>query len=63
MATGTIGTSATSASVSFEGTVINAYATQGGAQVVVDVSIGVSAVTFTVASAPSSAVTCTVVYV
>lgn len=63
VATGTIGTNATSASVSFTGTVINAYATQGGAQVIVDISIGVSAVTFTVAAAPSSAVTCTVVYV
>lgn len=63
VATGTIGTSATSTSVSYTGTVINAYATQGGAQVVVDVAIGGSAVTFTVSAAPSSAVTCTVVYI
>lgn len=62
-ATGTIGTSATSASVSFTGTVINAYATMSGAVVITDVSIAASAVTFTVASAPASAITCTVVYV
>lgn len=63
VATGTIGTSATSASVAYTGTVVNAYATQGGSQVLVDVAIGPSAVTFSVSAAPSSAVTCTVVYI
>lgn len=62
-ASGTIGTSATSASVNFTGTVINAYATMNGAVVVVDISIGSSAVTFTTAAAPASAITCVVAYV
>lgn len=62
-ATGTIGTSATSASVSFTGTVVNAYAVMSGNIVITDVAVGTSAVTFTVASAPSSAITCVVVYV
>lgn len=62
-ATATISTSATSATVTYtSGTVINAYATMGGAEVVVDISYGSGTVTFTVASAPSSAVTCTVIY-
>lgn len=62
-ATGTIGTSATSASVSFTGTVINAYATMGGNVVVVDIAVASSAVTFTTAAAPASAITCVVAYV
>lgn len=61
--TGTISTSATTATVSFTGTVINAYATMGGAMVVTDISIGNGTVTFTVAAAPASAITCTVIYV
>lgn len=61
-ATGTIGTSATSVSVSYTGTLINTYATLSGAIVLTDVSITSSAVTFTVATAPSSDITCTVVY-
>lgn len=62
----TIGTSATSATVTAYGRVICAWATQGnsGSQVMVDISIGdmsefgYSDVVFTVASAPSSAITC-----
>ena len=61
-ATGTIGTSATSATVSYSGTFINAYATMGGAAVLLDIAIGASSVTFTTAQAPSAAVTCVVVY-
>lgn len=61
-ATGTIGTSSTSASVSYTGTLLGAYAVMGGSRVLVDISVGSSAVTFSVASAPSSAITCTVVY-
>jgi len=61
-ATGTIGTSATTASVGYTGTLINTYATIGGAIVLTDVSSTSSAVTFTVASAPGSEITCTVVY-
>lgn len=61
-ATGTIGTSATTATVSFSGTFINAYATISGSICVVDIAPGASSVAFTVAKAPSSAVTCTVVY-
>lgn len=63
LATGTIDTNSTSATVSFSGTVINAYATMGGAMVITDVSIGASAVNFSIAESPSSAVTCVVVYV
>lgn len=62
-ASGTIGTSATSASVSFSGTLVNAYATMGGNVVVVDIAVASSAVTFSVAAAPASAITCVVVYV
>lgn len=61
-ATGTIGTSATSATVAYSGTLINAYATMGGAAVLLDIAIGASSVTFTTAQAPSAAVTCVVVY-
>lgn len=61
-ATGTIGTSATSATVAYSGTFINAYATMGGAMVLLDIVIGASSVTFTTAQAPTSAVTCVVVY-
>lgn len=61
-ATGTIGTSATSATVSYSGTLINAYATMGGSEVVVDIAYGSGTVTFTTAQAPSAAVTCVVVY-
>lgn len=61
-ATGTIGTSATSASVSYSGTLINAYALQGGEKIVVDIAVTASAVTFSVAAAPSSAITCYVIY-
>lgn len=61
-ATGTIATNATTATVSFSGTFINAYATIGGSICVVDIAPGASSVAFTVAKAPSSAVTCTVVY-
>lgn len=59
--TGSIGTSATTATVSYSGTVINAFATMGGAEVVTDITYGTGTVTFTVAAAPSSAITCTVV--
>lgn len=61
-ATGTIGTSATTATVDFSGTLINAYATMGGAIVALDITPGASSVVFTTATGPASAVTCTVVY-
>ena len=59
--TGTIGTSATSATVSYSGTLINAYATQGGAEILLDIVYGSGTVTFTVAAAPSSEITCVVI--
>ena len=62
MATGTIGTSATSTAVAFSGVVVSAYATMGNAIVDLDISIGVNTVTFTTAAAPSAAVTCYVAY-
>lgn len=61
-ASGTIGTSATTATVSYTGTFINAYATISGSVCVVDIAPGSSSVVFTVAAAPSSAITCVVVY-
>ena len=59
--TGTIDTSATSCNVAYTGTLLEAYALQGGAKVITEVSVGASAVTFTVAQAPSTAITCKVV--
>ena len=66
-ATGTIGTSATSATVNYSGTLISAYATVAGANsavdmVSLDISFTNSAVTFTCANEPTSAVTCVVIY-
>ena len=60
-ATGSIGISNTSASVSYSGTLINAYAEQNGEMIICDINIGVAAVTFTVAAAPSTPITCHVV--
>ena len=59
--TGTISTSDTSATVNYTGTLLEAYATQGGSKVVTDMTISSSSVVFTCANAPSSAITCTVV--
>lgn len=61
-ATGTIATTATSAEVAYTGTLIEAYATMGGVKVALDITIAAAKVTFTCANAPTSAVTCTVVY-
>lgn len=61
-ATGSIATNATSATVSYTGTLINAYATMGGEKVQVDIAYANGSVTFTCAQNPSAAVTCTVVY-
>ncbi len=61
-ATGTIGTSATSAEVAYSGTLINAFATVAGEQVGLDIDVAAAKVTFSVAQAPASAVTCTVIY-
>lgn len=58
-----IDTSSTSTTISYTGTLLEAYATQSGAKVVTDMSISSSAVTFTCASAPSSTISCTVVTV
>lgn len=63
-AVGTIGTSATSVGVSYNGTIIGTYAKDAsGEQVIVDVDYATSVVTFSTASAPSTALTCTVVYI
>lgn len=59
--TGTIGTSDTTATVNYTGTLLEAYATQNGERIMLDISQTSSAVTFTCASAPSAAITCTVV--
>lgn len=62
-ATGTITSPATSATVNYTGTLLNAYATMGGEEVLLDVTVGQFSVTFAAAAAPSSPVTCTVVYI
>ena len=62
VATGTIGTSATSATVSYSGTLVAAYAKMSDAVVMVDIAFGTGSVTFSVASAPSAAITCVVAY-
>lgn len=59
--TGTINTSSTSATVAYTGTLLEAYAIQNGERVMLDTTQTASSVTFTCASAPSAAVTCTVV--
>jgi hypothetical protein len=61
-ATGTIGTNATTVTVNYSGTLINAYATISGKMCVVDITPNASNVVFTVAASPSSAVTCMVIY-
>jgi hypothetical protein len=61
-ATGTIGTSSTTVTVNFSGTFVNAYATINGSMCVVDITPSSNNVVFTVAAAPSSAITCVVVY-
>lgn len=63
VSTGTIGTNAISVSVDYVGVVINTFATIGGEIVGVDIEDNGLSVTFSVAQAPSSAVTCTVIYV
>ena len=63
VATATIGTSATTATVNYSGTLLEAYAKQNDVKVITDMAISASAVTFTCASTPSSAVDCTVVSV
>lgn len=59
--TGTIDTSATTVTVNYSGTFVNAYAHQSGAAVVTDVTVNSNNVVFTVAAAPSAAITCVVV--
>ena len=59
--TGIIATTATSASVSYTGTLLEAYATQNGEKVITDMTISASTVVFAVAQNPTSAVTCVVV--
>ena len=61
-ASSTISTSQTSATVSYSGTLINAYATMSGSIVQLDKAVTASSVTFSTAANPASAVTCTVVY-
>ena len=61
-ATGTIGTSAVSAVVPYSGTLISAYALMNGNIVMCDMAVTASAVTFSTALSPASAVTCVVIY-
>lgn len=61
VSTGTIDTSSTSVDVSFTGTFLSAHATVSGDFVITDISISGTTATFSVAAAPSAAITCTVV--
>lgn len=61
---GTINTTAKTANVSYTGTLINTFVKDAsGEMVVVDIVVSASSVTFTTAQYPSSALTCTVVYI
>ena len=62
IATGTIATNASSAIVSFTGTLIHAFAIMSGEEVQLDKTISSGSVTFATASNPASTITCTVVY-
>lgn len=63
VATATLAVGGTSASVSYSGTVINTFVKDAsGAEVVTDVTIGTSAVSFSVAQAATAALTCVVLY-
>lgn len=63
-ATGTIGTSSTTANVAYSGTVIDTFVKDNtGERVMTDIKINANTVTFTVAAAPSAALTCVVVYI
>lgn len=60
---GTLAASQTSVAVAYTGTVINAFVKDGnGKEVITDVSVGSSSVTFSIAQAISTALTCTVIY-
>jgi len=63
VATGTISTSATSTEVVYPGMLINAYAKIGNEYVIVDMVDTGRSVVFSTAQVPTSAVTCTVVYI
>lgn len=64
VATGTIGTGVVTATVNFSGTFITAFVTDSnGEQVLCEVDVGTSNVVFTVAAAPSTALTCRVAYI
>lgn len=62
-ATGTIGTTARTVTVPYTGTLVNAYATMSSEVVQLDIAISATGVAFTTTVAPSSAVTCIVVYI
>lgn len=62
-AVGTIGTTARTTTVSYTGTLVNAYATMASEIVQLDITISATGVAFTTTVAPSSPVTCTVVYI
>jgi len=59
--TGTITAGQTSVSVTYDGTLVNTYATMGGADVIVEKAVTASTVTFTIATAVSTDIICTVV--
>lgn len=61
-ASGSIGINATTTTVNYDGTFINAYALENNTIVACDISVTLSSVTFTVKNKPSTALTCVVVY-
>ena len=63
VATGTIATSAKTATVAYSGTVLNTFVKDtNGVEVITDVTIGAASVTFTTAVNPTTALTCAVIY-
>lgn len=63
-ASGTISSSATTATVSYSGTYVSSYVKDGSDNVVMTaVQVGAGSVTFTCGQAPGAALTCVVVYV
>ena len=63
LATGVIGTNATSVTVSYTGDFIACYSVQGTKEVITDRTINNNSVVFTVAEKPSTVVNCYVLYV
>ena len=63
IATGSIATNATSTTINYSGNLINTLAKMNNEEILLDVSISGSSVTFSTAQMPDSAISCYVIYV